>query len=146
MVLINRSVRFQDSRGVWHFHPTTRNKAADESGKGNLASFLYLQFVELLIELLLNFVGHIVPSNFPGFLGQQGEDKNIITNIDCALYILPKHSVCSGCLTSVGRTVCSVSTVRMAVSGPFPYSDREFILRKRSHFECKSSSRKDTTI
>ena len=64
----------------------------DESGKGNgnLASFLYLQIVELLIKLLPDFVCHIVPNKLPGFLGQQGEDKNIITNI----YILPKHSVC----------------------------------------------------
>ena len=30
------------SRGVWHSRPTTRNEAVGESGKGNLASFLYL--------------------------------------------------------------------------------------------------------
>ena len=89
-------VRFQDSRGVWHLHPTTRNEAVDESGKGNLASFLYLQIVELLMKLSLfgfvshiDFVFHILPSKLPGFLGQQGGDKNIIANSD----ILPKHSV-----------------------------------------------------
>ena len=31
------------SRGVWHSCPTTRNEAVGMSGKGNLASFLYLQ-------------------------------------------------------------------------------------------------------
>ena len=80
---------------MWHFHPTTRNEAVDESGKGNLASLLYLQIVELLMKLLFGFVSHIdfvfhiLPSNLPGFLGQQGGDKNIIANID----ILPKNSV-----------------------------------------------------
>ena len=59
---INCIAIFQDSRGVWHFHPTTRNEAVDESGKGNLASFLYLQIVELLTKLLLDFASHIVPS------------------------------------------------------------------------------------
>ena len=33
---------FLFSRGVWHSRPTTRNEAVGESGKGNLASFLYL--------------------------------------------------------------------------------------------------------
>ena len=30
-------------RGVWRSRPTTRNEAVDMSGKGNVASFLYLQ-------------------------------------------------------------------------------------------------------
>ena len=29
-------------RGVRHSYPITRNEAVDKSGKGNLASFLYL--------------------------------------------------------------------------------------------------------
>ena len=41
------------SRGVRHSYPNTRNEAVDKSGKGNLASFLYLRF-ELLAKLRLH--------------------------------------------------------------------------------------------
>ena len=62
----NRAVKFQDSGGVWHFHPTTRNEAVDESGMGKLTSVLYLQIVELN-QLLLDFVSLIVLGKLPGF-------------------------------------------------------------------------------
>ena len=47
-------------------------------GRETWPVFLYLQIVELN-QLLLDFVSLIVPGKLPGFLGQQGADKNIIT-------------------------------------------------------------------
>ena len=43
-------------RGVWHSCPTTRNEAVGMTGKGNVAGFLYLQYLQINLYIYICIV------------------------------------------------------------------------------------------